>query len=187
MTDNQFLEDYYKRYRKAIFDTDVNLELIQTKELILRVQKSGNKVMFAGNGASATIASHAALDFTKQAKVTGHCFNEDALITAFANDFGYENWLSEAINHYGKEGDIAVLISSSGSSKNIVNAAKTAKNSGITVVTFSGFGENNALKSIGDINFWVKSKAYNIIEHTHSIWLLAIVDMILGKAEYSVS
>ena len=187
MTDNHFLKDYYERYRKAIFETDVVSELLETKELLLKVQKNKNKVMFAGNGASATIASHAALDFTKQAKVTGQCFNEDALITAFANDFGYENWVSEAINHYGKEGDVAVLISSSGSSKNIVNAAKTAKSNGITVVTFSGFGDDNDLKSSGDINFWVESKAYNIIEHVHSIWLHTVVDMILGKAEYSVS
>ena len=187
MTDKKFLKDYYKRYHKAIFDTDVTSELIATKELFLRVQKNGNKLMFAGNGASATIASHAALDFTKQAKVRGLCFNEDALITAFANDFGYENWVAEAINHYGNEGDVAVLISSSGNSKNIVNAAKTAKNQGIEVVTFSGFGEDNSLKSVGDINFWVESKAYNVIEHVHSIWLLAVVDMILGKAEYSVS
>ena len=187
MTDNEFLEDYYERYHKAFFDTDVISELIATKELFLKVQSNGNKIMFAGNGASATIASHAALDFTKQAKVTGLCFNEDALITAFANDFGYENWVSEALKHYGKEGDVAVLISSSGSSKNIVNAVKTAKDLGIMVVTFSGFGFNNALKSVGDINFWVESKAYNIIEHVHSIWLHTVVDMILGKAEYSVS
>ena len=83
MTDQDFLNDYYKRYRKAIFNTDVNSQLIQTKELFLKIKEADKKVLFAGNGASATIASHAALDFTKQARVRGLCFNEDALITAF--------------------------------------------------------------------------------------------------------
>ncbi|RNC86063.1 MAG: SIS domain-containing protein [Balneola sp.] len=187
MTDKEFLEDYFNRYEKVLFQTDVTSELTATKELFQKIKNGRKKVMFAGNGASATIASHAALDFTKQAKVQGLCFNEDALITAFANDFGYENWVARAIEHYYQEGDAVVLISSSGSSKNIVNAAKTAKELGIKVITFSGFGPDNTLKSLGDINFWVESKAYNIIEHAHSIWLLAVVDMILGKAEYSVS
>lgn len=184
---DEFLNKYFARYQRAIFDTDVNKELKQTKELFLKIKKENSKVMFAGNGASATIASHAALDFTKQAKVKGLCFNEVALITAFANDFGYENWVARAIEYYGNTGDAVVLISSSGSSKNIVNAAKTSKDMGLNIITFSGFGPDNPLKAMGDINFWVESKAYNIIEHTHSIWLLAVVDMILGKAEYSVS
>lgn len=187
MNDIDFLKDYFNRYKKAILETDVTRELIETKELFLDIQKNGKKIIFAGNGASATIASHAALDFTKQGKVKGLCFNEDALITAFANDFGYENWVAQALKHYADDGDAVVLISSSGSSKNIVNAAVMAKEMGLSVITFSGFGSDNSLKSIGDINFWVESKAYNVIEHAHSIWLLAIVDMILGKAEYSVS
>ena len=187
MTDSEFLSDYYNRYKEAIFNTDVNSELIKTKELFLKIKQADKKVLFAGNGASATIASHAALDFTKQARVRGLCFNEDALITAFSNDFGYEHWVAKALEYYGSEGDAVVLISSSGSSKNIVNAVAVAKEMGLTVITFSGFGSDNPLKSAGDINFWVESKAYNIIEHVHSMWLHTVVDMILGKAEYNVS
>ena len=79
-----------------------------------------------------------------------------------------------------------ILISSSGSSKNIVKAAQTAKKLNLKVVTFTGFSENNPLKSIGNLNFWLPSKAYNIIENTHSIWITSVIDMIIGSAEYDV-
>ena len=80
-----------------------------------------------------------------------------------------------------------ILISSSGNSANVVNAAKRAKVLNIGVITFSGFEHDNSLHKLGDINFWVDSKAYNIVEMTHHIWLLAIVDYIIGDIKYSAS
>jgi D-sedoheptulose 7-phosphate isomerase len=182
-----WLDEYYERYRVALFETDVKVELQAFKSLCLSLKGKNNKILMAGNGASATIASHAATDFTKQAKVQSMCFTDASLITAYVNDFGYENWVAEAIESYYSRGDIIVLISSSGTSKNIVNAALRAKKLGLTLVTFSGFLGNNPLRSCGDINFWLPSRAYNIIENTHSIWITTVVDMILGNAEYKVS
>jgi DNA-binding MurR/RpiR family transcriptional regulator len=66
----------------------------------------------------------------------------------------------------------------------MLNAAKKAKSMSITVVSFTGFNSDNPLKQQGILNFWVNSKAYNIIENTHQIWLLMICDLIIGKAEY---
>ena len=182
-----WLTEYYERYRVALFETNVKPELQELKKICLELKAKGNKLIMAGNGASATIASHAATDFTKQAKVRSLCFTDASLITAFGNDYGYENWVAEAIKSYYKNGDVVILISSSGSSKNIVNAAKKAKQLNLRVVTFSGFTEDNPLRQIGDLNFWLPSKAYNIIENTHSIWITTVVDMILGKAEYNVN
>jgi D-sedoheptulose 7-phosphate isomerase len=182
-----WLNDYYERYRVALFESDVKAELQYFKEMCLDLKARDNKLLMAGNGASATIVSHAATDFTKQAKVRSLCFTDTSLITAYGNDFGYENWVAEAVNSYYQKGDIVVLISSSGSSKNMVNAAKKAKDLGLILVTFSGFSTDNPLKQLGDLNFWLSSKAYNIIENTHSIWITTVVDMILGKAEYNVS
>ena len=162
-------------------------DIIKAKEIILKTKNNGGKIIFAGNGASASIANHASLDFTKQGKVNSVNFNESAFITAFSNDYGYENWVQRAVEFYGKKEDTIILISSSGSSKNIVNAAKFAKLEGINVITFTGFSEKNPLKMLGDVNFWVDSKAYNIIEGIHQLWLLSICDLIIGKAEYSVS
>ena len=182
-----WLTEYYERYRVALFEINVKPELQELKKICLELKAKGNKLIMAGNGASATIASHAATDFTKQAKVRSLCFTDASLITAFGNDYGYENWVAEAIKSYYKNGDVVILISSSGSSKNIVNAAKKAKQLNLRVVTFSGFTEDNPLRQIGDLNFWLPSKAYNIIENTHSIWITTVVDMILGKAEYNVN
>ena len=70
---------------------------------------------------------------------------------------------------------------------NMVNAARYANESNIDVVTFTGFDEKNKLKKLGDLNFWVNSRAYNIVEMIHQIWLLAVCDSIIGSAEYSAS
>ena len=56
---------------------------------------------------------------------------------------------------------------------------------GLPVVTFTGFKPDNPLKQEGELNFWVDSKAYNVVENTHQIWLLMVCDLIIGKAEYS--
>ena len=154
--------------------------------MILKTKAAGRKLIFAGNGASASIANHASLDFTKQAKVKSVNFNESALITAFSNDFGYENWIQKAIEHYGQEGDTLILISSSGQSKNVINAANYALKNSINVITFTGFDSNNPLFMSGEINFWLDSRSYNIIEGVHQIWLMSICDLIIGKKEYSV-
>ena len=82
-------------------------------------------------------------------------------------------------------GDVAILISSSGKSANIINAAIQAKNMRITVITLTGFEKGNPLSKLGELNFWVNSKAYNIIENIHQIWLLMVCDLIIGKLEYS--
>jgi len=155
------------------------------KEMLLDIKKNGNKVIIAGNGGSAAMASHVAVDFTKQVGIRTVNFNEPDLITCFANDYGYDNWVARALEFYGDKGDMIILISSSGSSINMVNAAKIAKKVKIDVVTFTGFAIDNPLKQEGVLNFWLDSKAYNIVENIHQIWLLMLCDLIIGKAEYS--
>ena len=112
-------------------------------------------------------------------------FNESDLLTCFSNDFGYEKWVEKAIDFYSDPGDTLILISAGGNSSNMVNAANFAKKNKINkIITFTGNDENNKLSRLGDINFWVDSKAYNLIENTHQILLLSLVDLIIGKKEY---
>lgn len=185
MTDHEFILEYMDRYRRSLFETEIEEKVIQMKQMLLNLKKGGNKVIIAGNGGSAALASHVSVDFTKQAKIRTVNFNEPDLITCFANDYGYEKWVAKAVEFYGDKGDCVVLISSSGNSKNMSEAARTAKELGMKVVTFTGFKETNPLKQLGDLNFWLDSKAYNIIENTHLIWLLLVCDLIIGEAEYS--
>ena len=187
MNEKRFILDYYEECSNFLLNTDVSDNIIAAKEMILSTQSNGGKLIFAGNGASASIANHASLDFTKQGKVRSVNFNESAFITAFSNDYGYEHWIEKALEFYGDAGDTLILISCSGTSSNVVNAAKYANKNGINVITFTGFSPDNPMKMSGDINFWLDSKAYNIIEGIHQIWLLSVCDLIIGKQEYSVT
>ena len=185
MDDLKFIRDYFNRYKKSLFETDIIEHLIKMKQMLLGVKKSGKKLIVAGNGGSAAMASHVSVDFTKQGGIRTINFNEADLITCFANDYGYEYWVAKAIEFYSDEGDLVILISSSGSSKNMLKAAQTAKKLGLHVITFTGFKDDNLLKQEGELNFWVDSKAYNIVENTHQIWLLIVCDLLVGKIEYS--
>ncbi len=184
MDDLTFIKDYLNRYKSSLFETDVSHELIKMKEILLRIKENGKKVIIAGNGGSAAIASHVAVDFTKQGGIRAINFNEADLITCFANDYGYEHWVAKAVEFYGDEGDMVILISSSGNSMNMVNAARSSKKLGLEVITFTGFDINNPLKQEGAINIWLDSKAYNVVENTHQIWLLMVCDLLIGSAEY---
>jgi D-sedoheptulose 7-phosphate isomerase len=72
-----------------------------------------------------------------------------------------------------------ILISSSGQSKNILNAARKAKEMKLPLVTFSGFSSENRLKELGDVNLWIDSSKYNIVENVHQIWILSIIDYLI--------
>ena len=108
-------------------------------------------------------------------------FNDSNFITCFANDYGHENWITEAIKSKCANGDLIILISSSGKSPNIINAAKYCNNNKIDLITLSGFSKNNELKSLGNINFYVNSENYNHIEMVHHIILVSMVDIIAKK------
>ena len=153
----------------------------RSSALIKKISRLKNKIIIAGNGGSAAIASHAALDFTKAAGIRSISFNESSLITCFGNDYGYENWLQKALSFYYDEGDLVILISSSGNSPNIINGADYIKKIGGDLITFSGFSAENKLRKIGNINFYVKSTKYNMVENTHLIWLLSLIDHFIEK------
>ena len=141
--------------------------------------------MIFGNGGSAAIASHVSVDLTKNAGIRCSNYNEADLITCFSNDYGYERWIEKAIDFYSDDNDVLILISSSGKSQNMINACKAAKSKKISkIITLTGHEQNNPLSKLGDINFWINSKAYNFVENVHQVWLLAICDLIIGKREY---
>ena len=156
-------------------------------DALIGARARGRKVILTGNGASAAIASHVAVDLTKSAGVRAVTFNDADLITCFGNDYGYENWIAEAIGFYGDRGDVAVFISSSGRSPNVINGALRARAAGIHLVTLSGFDPDNPLRCLGDVNLWVESQSYNVVETTHQSWLLAAIDRISSLRERSSS
>lgn len=187
MSWGDWLDTYFDRYRDRAFNRDIYPSLERFRELALKVREREAKLIFAGNGASASIAEHGAVDLTKQGKVRSVAFTGPNLITCFANDYGYDNWLARAVEAYSDEGDAVVLISVSGRSPSVVNAAEYAKSRNLPVVAFTGSAPDNPLRALADIDFWFGSKAYNVVECVHMIWLTTVIDMVVGKAEYSVS
>jgi len=151
--------------------------------VFVNVRDKGGKVIIVGNGGSAAIASHVTVDLTKAARVRAINFNEADLITCFGNDYGYENWMAKALEFYSDVGDVAVIISSSGQSQNVVIGAKAARDLGLQVVTLSGFRADNSLRAIGHLNLWVNSESYNIVETTHQSWLLAVIDRLVEAGQ----
>ena len=112
-------------------------DLTKASAAIKAVSKAGNKLIIAGNGGSAAIASHVAVDFTKAAGIRAVNFNEADLLTCFTNDYGYERVFEKVVEFYGDASDLLILISSSGSSQNVLNAAKRAIELEMDVITFS--------------------------------------------------
>ena len=174
-----FFETYLDNLTKVILDAPAH-ELALVAERLRRCSEVGGKVILVGNGGSAAIASHVAVDLTKTAGVRAVNFNESSLVTCFANDYGYEHWVKEALHSFADDCDVLILISSSGESLNILNGALYASARGISVITLSGFALENSLSTLGDINLWVDSSEYNTVENTHQIWLLAISDYLVS-------
>jgi len=183
----EFLTTYLDDFSDLVKPNEETVEkLAEVADLLKNVNSAGKKTLIFGNGGSAAIASHFSVDLTKNAGLRCVNFNEADLITCFANDYGFDRWVEKAVDFYGDEGDLLIVISSSGSSKNMLNGVKAARNGNFqAVVTLSGFAENNPLSQLGDINLWINSRAYNFVENIHQIWLLAIVDLIIGNREYS--
>jgi D-sedoheptulose 7-phosphate isomerase len=142
----------------------------------------GNKVMFVGNGASASHASHMAADFSKNGRIRSVAFNDAAALTCYANDYSYEEVFSKQIEMQGQAGDVLIAISSSGESENIVLAARAARKIGAGVVTLSGFESGNRLRQLGDLNAYVPSPDYGFVEIAHLGVIHAVVDLAADQA-----
>jgi D-sedoheptulose 7-phosphate isomerase len=180
-----FFNKYFNNFLE-LFENINNKDLVHCSNLFKKVQKKKKKIIFIGNGGSAAIASHISVDLSKNAKIRSINFNEADLITCLSNDYGHENWMAESLRLYCDKQDLVVLISSSGQSKNILNAARWCKRNKIKIVTFSGNKKNNSLNILNKngIIFWVNSKAYNYIECAHLLILMSITDSIIGKKIY---
>ena len=185
MIKDNFFKEYYEKYNKLIINESLEKNLLSFEELALKTKENDSKIIFAGNGASASISSHGAVDFSKQGKIRAITFNEANLITCLSNDYGYEIWVSEAIKLYANTRDLIVLISVSGESENLIKAAELSKEIGLTTITFTGRSKNNSLSKLGDISFWVDSHAYNIVECIHMIWITSVIDKLIGCLLYT--
>ncbi|MDP3731968.1 MAG: SIS domain-containing protein [Candidatus Omnitrophota bacterium] len=151
----------------------------QAVDLILALERGRNKIIFIGNGGSASIASHLYTDFLKNARIPALAFNDSSLITCLSNDLGYENVFKQPIELLARRGDILFAISSSGKSKNILRATEAAEKKGCVIITLSGFNPDNPLRFKGKINFYVPAHSYGFVEIAHLAICHCILDSII--------
>jgi D-sedoheptulose 7-phosphate isomerase len=143
---------------------------------------AGNKLIFVGNGGSAGIASHLAIDYSKNGGLRALAFNDPSALTCLGNDLGYENVFAKQLDFHARPGDMLIAISSSGRSPNILEAVKTARARDCKVVTYSGFTEDNDLRRTGDVNFYVRANKneYGFVEIAHLALCHAVLDIDMG-------
>jgi D-sedoheptulose 7-phosphate isomerase len=141
---------------------------------------AGNKLMFIGNGGSAGIAGHLAIDFSKNGNLRALAFNDPMALTCVGNDLGYENVFARQIEIHARPGDLLVAISSSGRSPNILNAVAAARARECAVATYSGFSPDNELRRLGDVNFYVPAREYGFVEISHLALCHAVLDLDMG-------
>jgi D-sedoheptulose 7-phosphate isomerase len=149
-----------------------------TMSRALAAHAAGNKLIFFGNGGSAAIASHMAADYSKNGNLRAIDFNDAAMLTCVGYDLGYDRVFAKQIELHGRRGDLVVAISSSGRSPNILSAVACARQAGCLVVTLSGFTPDNPLRRLGDLNLYVDSDRYGLVEVSHLTLCHALLDFI---------
>lgn len=142
---------------------------------------AGRKVIFIGNGGSAAIASHQAVDYWKNGGMRAVSFNDSSLLTCISNDYGYPHVFEKPVEMFADEGDVLIAISSSGRSENILRGGKAGLRKGCDLITMSGFKPDNPLRSMGYLNFYVASSSYGYVEITHLALCHCIVDSIIER------
>lgn len=139
------------------------------------------QLFFIGNGGSSAIASHMTADFMKNGGMNTYSLYDNAVTTCMGNDYGYEYIFSKPLEFLIKPEDLLVAISSSGNSQNILNAAEVARKRKASIITLTGFRADNKLKRLGDINIYVPSEKYGLVESIHNMILQQIVDEIVER------
>lgn len=164
------------RFKEITLDAGFDYTIRILKDRIAAERKG---LIFVGNGGSAAIAIHMLMDYLNAGDIRTMDFTSPALLTCMANDYGWENVFSVPIEKSADQGDVLFAISSSGQSKNILNACDAADKKGCLIITFSGMSENNLLRSRGYLNFYVPSNHYGFIELTHEALLHGILDLFI--------
>ncbi len=145
-------------------------------QMICGLLKAANKSMVIGNGGSAALASHTQNDLCKSVGVPSLNFTEVPLLTSLTNDNGYSAAFEHQVNLWAKPGDLLIAISSSGCSENILRASQAAQNHNCHLITLSGFRTDNALRNMGELNFYVPVEDYGFVESVHAILLHFLTD-----------
>lgn len=153
---------------------------------LLRVTRSERvKALIFGNGGSMCVADHIANDFSFCADWKSWALSSGANISSLGNDEGFEHVFSRQIESIARRGDIAIAISCSGKSPNVLAGARAARALGMALITLSAQDAGNELATLGDVNFWVDTPHMGLAQVAHLVILHAVCD--IGAAEASAN
>ncbi len=190
MKASKFADSYFKKIKKICDEIDVQKIALIVKIIEDKFKKK-KTIFIAGNGGSASTASHMVCDLGKT--VLGKDFSDYRkrfkvislsdnipLLTAFSNDCSNEVVFSEPLKNFGRKGDLLIVISGSGNSRNIIKAVEIAHGIGIDTVAFLGF-DGGKVREIANYSVVIPSREYGPIEDFHLILNHLITGYFAGK------
>jgi len=155
---------------------DIKHEDVKTlKKLLL----NRDRIFLIGNGGSNSICSHLAQDYTKALGLPAVSFSDPSRLTCYINDYGRDKAYAKFLEHFSTNLSLCILISSSGNSNNIIEAAEYCKQNSRPFIILTGFDTDNKLRKnyadVSILDFHVPSNDYGIVENLHSIFLHAVI------------
>jgi len=169
-----FINTYFEQIKKTIGEIPVG-KIQEVLDIIFEAYKNNRCLFVFGNGGSSATASHIACDAAKgtvapnKRRFKALCLSDNApLITAWANDTDYKNTFGEQLKNFVQPGDVALGLSFSGMSPNVINAFKTANEAGATSILFSGRNGGEA-KDVAKVHVLVPSDHMQQIEDIHAM------------------
>lgn len=182
----EFTKDYLDESIKiANYQTTLTNDIFDIYEIIIEALNRGGKILLCGNGGSASDAQHIAAELVNRFKIDRDPIpaialtTDTSILTSIANDYSYEFIFSKQIQALGTKNDVLIAISTSGSSKNILNALDTAKNIGLKTIIFTGENyKNSDLDKV--IN--IPSKETGVVQQSH----ITLLQLICGLVENSI-
>lgn len=181
MTMERQMDAYFTRLTHALDEIPREL-VVALGEALFRAYRDGKQVFILGNGGSSSTASHMAADLAKNTIAPNmkrfriFSLNDNAAVmTALANDLGYENVFVEQLTNLVQAGDVLIAVSASGNSLNVLKAMRYARGRSAEVVGLLGF-DGGAAAALADIPLVVPSDHYGVVEDAHLILNHVLVD-----------
>ena len=183
-----YLNDYAQTFANTLAQVS-SQALNDAVDLLETCLRASKRIYVCGNGGSAAIADHLCCDWTKGTRMdhlpalrTHSLTANGALMTALANDYGYEDTFSTQVDMFGEAGDILVAISSSGNSPNIVKGVEAAKARGMKVLGLSGFS-GGKLAELSDISLHANFDNYGLVEDCHQAMMHVLSQYLVRQLE----
>ncbi|MBI2033724.1 MAG: D-sedoheptulose 7-phosphate isomerase [Candidatus Liptonbacteria bacterium] len=173
---NPIIREAFLRHAKTVEESLAQLlpEIQKSAEMLLGVVNAGRKILACGNGGSAADAQHLAAEWVCRYKDDRPPLAAVALtvdtsaLTAIGNDYGFENVFARQVEALGNSGDILVVFTTSGKSKNILNAIQAAKKKGLKIIALTG-GKGKDLKNVVDAAIIVPTEETARIQEIHEL------------------